>query len=167
MNLNPHRPWITPLVMGAFLLTAMTGVLMFFHLDAGLNKLAHEWLSWAMVGGVLLHVLLNLAAFKRYFSQKTALLVMGVFALVLVLSFMPVAAKKKAPSHAGPVRALAQAPLPVLAQVLGKSPEDLQRDLEKAGLPVDSDSQSLQDLVGTDLKQQVRALNRLLPGAEH
>lgn len=58
-------------------------------------------------------------------------------------------------------------PLPVLAQVLGKSPEDLQRDLEKAGLPVDSDSQSLQDLVGTDLKQQVRALNRLLPGAEH
>jgi hypothetical protein len=122
MNLNPHRPWITPLVMGAFLLSAVTGVLMFFHLDSGLNKLAHEWLSWAMVGGVLLHAALNLPAFKRYFGQKTALTVMGAFALVLALSFIPAAGAKKAPSYAGPVRALADAPLPVLAQVLGKTP---------------------------------------------
>ena len=163
MNLNPHRPWITPLVMGAFLLSAVTGVLMFFHLDSGLNKLAHEWLSWAMVGGVLLHATLNLPAFKRYFGQKTALTVMGAFALVLALSFIPAAGAKKAPSYAGPVRALADAPLPVLAQVLGKTPEALKADLEQAGLPVDHDQQSLRDLVGPDLKQQVRTLNRLLP----
>jgi len=163
MNLNPHRPWITPLVMGAFLLSAVTGVLMFFHLDSGLNKLAHEWLSWAMLGGVLLHVLLNLPAFKRYFGQKTALTVMGVFALVLALSFVPSAGAKKAPSYAAPVRALASAPLPVLAQVLGKTPEALKADLAQAGLPVDNDRQSLQDLVGPELKKQVRTLNRLLP----
>jgi len=163
MNLHPHRPWITPLVMGAFLLSAVTGVLMFFHLDSGLNKLAHEWLSWAMLGGVLLHVLLNLPAFKRYFGQKTALTVMGVFALVLALSFVPSAGAKKAPSYAAPVRALASAPLPVLAQVLGKTPEALKADLAQAGLPVDNDRQSLQDLVGPELKKQVRTLNRLLP----
>ena len=163
MNLNPHRPWITPLVMGAFLLSAVTGVLMFFHLDSGLNKLAHEWLSWAMLGGVLLHVLLNLPAFKRYFGQKTALTVMGVFALVLALSFVPSAGAKKAPSYAAPVRALASAPLPVLAQVLGKTPEALKADLAQAGLPVDNEGQSLQDLVGPELKKQVRTLNRLLP----
>lgn len=163
MNLHPHRPWITPLVMGAFLLSAVTGVLMFFHLDSGLNKLAHEWLSWAMLGGVLLHVLLNLPAFKRYFGQKTALTVMGVFALVLALSFVPSAGAKKAPSYAAPVRALASAPLPVLAQVLGKTPEALKADLAQAGLPVDNDGQSLQDLVGPELKKQVRTLNRLLP----
>lgn len=163
MNLHPHRPWITPLVMGAFLLSAVTGVLMFFHLDSGLNKVAHEWLSWAMLGGVLLHVLLNLPAFKRYFGQKTALTVMGVFALVLALSFVPSAGAKKAPSYAAPVRALASAPLPVLAQVLGKTPEALKADLAQAGLPVDNDRQSLQDLVGPELKKQVRTLNRLLP----
>jgi len=71
MNLNPHRPWITPVVIGAFFLSAVTGVLMFFHLDSGLNKTAHEWLSWAMVIGVALHLLLNVAAFKRYFTQTT------------------------------------------------------------------------------------------------
>lgn len=163
MNLNAHRPWITPLVIGAFALTAVTGVLMFFHLDTGLNKLAHEWLSWAMLAAVALHGLLNLPAFKRYFGQKTALVVMGVFALVLALSFLPAPGGKKPPSWGAPVQALARAPLPVLAQVLGQSPEALKASLQKAGLLVDNDQQSLQDLVGPDLKAQVRLLNRLLP----
>ena len=108
MNLNPHRPWITPVVIGAFGLSAVTGVLMFFHLDSGLNKTAHEWLSWAMVIGVLLHLLLNLNAFKRYFTQTTARVVMGVFALVLALSFIPAGGAKSEPGFAPPVRALAE-----------------------------------------------------------
>lgn len=35
MNLNPHRSWITPLVIGAFGLSAITAMLMFFHLEGG------------------------------------------------------------------------------------------------------------------------------------
>ena len=163
MNLHSHRPWITPLVMGAFLLSAVTGVLMFFHLDSGLNKLAHEWLSWAMVVGVALHVLLNLPAFKRYLGQKLALGVMGVFALVLALSFFSPAGAKKEPPFGAPIHALAKAPLPVLAQVLGQSPEDLKTRLEKAGLPVSAETQTLADLVGPDLKAQIGTLNRLMP----
>lgn len=151
MNLNRHRPWITPLVMGAFLLSTVTGMLMFFHLDTGLNKLAHEWLSWAMAGGVVLHALLNWPAFKRYLSQKTALVVIGMFALVLALSFIVPPGGKKAPAYAAPV------------QVLGKTTEALRAELAQVGLPVDSDQQSLRDLVGPDLKAQVRTLNRLLP----
>ena len=163
MNLNPHRPWITPLVIGSFLLLTVTGVLMFFHLDSGLNKLAHEWLSWAMLVAVGWHVLLNLPAFKRYLGQKTARVVMGVFVLLLALSFIPASGSKKPPAYAAPIQALAQAPLPVLAQVLGQTPEALRAELDTAGLPVDNDQQSLRDLVGPDLKAQVRTLNRLLP----
>ena len=111
MNLNPHRPWITPVVIGAFGLSAVTGVLMFFHLDSGLNKTAHEWLSWAMVIGVSLHVLLNLPAFKRYFTQTTGRVVIGLFALVLALSFIPAGGSGGEPGFAPPVRALAKAPI--------------------------------------------------------
>ena len=50
-----QRDWITPITMGAFGLLAVTGVLMFFHLDSGLNEAAHEWLSWVLLGGVALH----------------------------------------------------------------------------------------------------------------
>src|SRR3990167_4662407 len=89
MNLNPQRPWITPLVIGTFVLMAVTGSLMFFHLDTGLNKTAHEWLGWAMVAAVLLHLLLNMNAFKRYFTQTTGRWVMLASAAVLALSFVP------------------------------------------------------------------------------
>jgi cytochrome b561 len=55
------------------------------HQDSGLNKTVHEWLSWAMVIGVGLHVLLNVTAFKRYFTQTTGRWVMGSMALILEL----------------------------------------------------------------------------------
>ena len=100
MNLNPHRPWITPVVIGAFFLSAVTGVLMFFHLDSGLNKTAHEWLSWAMVIGVTLHLLLNVAAFKRYFTQTTGRVVIGLFVTVLALSFIPAGGEGSEPGFA-------------------------------------------------------------------
>ena len=139
MNLTTHRPRITPVVMGAFLLSAVTGVLMFFHLDSGLNKTAHEWLSWAMVIGVALHLLLNMPAFKRYFTQTPGRVIMGLFALVLALSFIPAGGSAGSePGFAPPVRALAKAPIPVLAQVAGTSNDDVKGRLQAAGLTVTS-----------------------------
>jgi hypothetical protein len=166
MNLNPHRSWITPLVIGAFSLSAVTGVLMFFHLDSGLNKAAHEWLSWAMVIGVALHALLNLPAFKRYFTQTTGRAVIGLFVLVLALSFIPAGGKSGGePGFAPPVRALAKAPISVLAQVAGTSTDDVKARLQAQGLTVTSDQQSVADLVGADLRQQIGTITKVLPAA--
>ena len=167
MNLNPHRPWITPVVIGAFFLSAVTGVLMFFHLDSGLNKTAHEWLSWAMVIGVTLHVLLNMPAFKRYLKQTTGRVVIGAFALVLALSFIPAGGSSGSePGFAPPVRALAKAPITVLAQVAGTSTDDVKAKLQAQGLTVTSDQQSVADLVGGDLKAQIGTMTKVLPAAK-
>jgi hypothetical protein len=164
MNLNRHRPWITPIVIGAFFLSAVTGVLMFFHLDSGLNKTAHEWLSWAMVIGVSLHVLLNLPAFKRYFTQSTGRAIVGTFALVLGLSFIPASGSEgDEPGFAAPIRALSSAPLPVLAQVVGRSPEEVRTTLRAAGFGVADEQQSLKDVVGPDLRAQIGAIRKLMP----
>ena len=165
MNLSTHRPWITPVVIGAFLLSTVTGVLMFFHLDSGLNKTAHEWLSWVMVIGVSLHVLLHMPAFKRYFSQTPGRVIMGAFALVLALSFIPAGGSAGSePGFAPPVRALAKAPITVLAQVAGTSTDEVKGKLTAAGLTVANEQQSVADLVGPDLRQQIGALTRVLPG---
>ena len=166
MNLNPHRPWITPLVIGAFLLSAVTGILMFFHFDSGLNKAAHEWLSWAMVIGVSLHILLNLNAFKRYFTQTTGKVVVGLFAVVLALSFIPAGGSDGEPGFAPPVRALAKAPITVLAQVAGASTDEVRAKLQAQGLTVTSDQQSVADLVGTDLRKQIGTITKVLPAAK-
>lgn len=163
MNLNPHRPWITPLLIGAFLLSAVTGSLMFFHLDSGLNKLAHEWLSWLLLGAVVLHVLLNATAFQRYFGRRTARWVIGLFAVLLALSFVPLRGKRPEPAFAPVVRSLAQAPLPVLAQVAGLSEAALKQKLADAGLPPEDEHRTLQDVVGPELRAQTNALRRVLP----
>jgi len=134
MHLHPQRSWITPLVIGSFVLLSVTGVLMFFHLESGLNKTAHQWLSWTMVGGVALHVALNLTAFKRYFRQTMGRWVVALFAILLALSFLPLKESKKTPNYVSSVRALAHTPITVLAQVAGSSPEEMRIRLEDAGL---------------------------------
>ncbi|MGR3312292.1 DUF4405 domain-containing protein [Roseovarius indicus] len=94
------RKWATPLTMGVFLLMAVTGVLMFFHLDTGLNKLAHEWLGWVMVAGVGAHLAVNARAFLSHLKKPLARGIMGAMVAVLALSFVPMAGAGGSPVSA-------------------------------------------------------------------
>src|SRR4029450_10400711 len=49
-KLSP-RPWATKLIIGAFLLMAVTGVLMFFELEHGFVVVVHQWASWILLIG--------------------------------------------------------------------------------------------------------------------
>lgn len=164
MNLNAQRPWITPLVIGVFLLMAVTGSLMFFHLDTGLNKTAHEWLGWAMVAVVGLHVVLNINAFKRHLSSTTGRWVLGSCVALLALSFVSLGGGDSRPPFVAPVQALAKAPLSVVAQVAGVSVAELRTRLGAAGVPSHNDSQTVQELVGSDLGAQMRLLGQVFAG---
>jgi len=164
MNLNPHRPWITPLVIGTFVLMAVTGSLMFFHLDSGLNKTAHEWLGWAMVAAVALHALMNLNSFKRYLTAHTGRWVLGASALVLAASFVPLGGGGGKPPFVLPMQALANAPLSTVAQVAGIPTDALRAKLGSTGVATQSDSQTIKELVGPDLGQQMRTLGRVFGG---
>lgn len=161
------REWITPITTGAFLLTAVTGVLLFFHAGTGLNKEAHEWLSWIFLAGAVLHLAINFNAFKKYLSERRGQVVLGIFVLLLVLSFVPVgkAHHKHERSYVPPIRALAQAPLTTLAQVAQTSPEQLLERLAGAGFSASSDTQSIKDLVGDDFRAQTHLLQKLLSKA--
>lgn len=159
--MNIQRSWATPIAAGAFLLSAVTGVLIFFHVDSGLNKAAHEWLSWLLLGGVVLHVVANLGGFKRHFASRGGLALMGVFALLLALSFIAPAGKSEPPFMAS-VRALSDAPLSTLALVARQTPDSLRARLAAEGLHPSSDTQTLGELAGHDMRQRVRILARVL-----
>ena len=159
--MNIQRSWATPIAAGAFLLSAVTRVLIFFHVDSGLNKAAHEWLSWLLLGGVVLHVLANLGGFKRHFATRGGLAVMGAFALVLALSFIAPAAEDEPPFMAS-VRALSDAPLSTLALVARQTPEALRAKLAAEGLQPSSDTQTLGELAGPDMRRRTRILARVL-----
>ena len=156
-----QRDWVTPITMGAFGLLAVTGVLMFFHLDSGLNETAHQWLSWVLIAGVAMHAAVNWAGVKRHLAGWRARAALGVFAVLLAASFLPLGGKGE-PPFVPPLRALADAPLPVLAQVAQTSPDELRARLQRAGVDVRSDADTVHALVGDDTRAQIRVLGQVL-----
>lgn len=146
------RKYATPLTIGSFVLMAVTGILMFFHLDSGLNKLAHEWLGWAMVAAVGLHVVLNWRAFGLYFKRPVAMGLMGGFVLLLGVSFLPLGGQKGPRPDFVAMQMVVNAPLSEVAPLLDTDVATLLTRLEGAGIVAMPD-QSLSDLAGGDLRQ--------------
>ena len=106
------------------------------------------------------------AGVQAYFTQNTGRAIVGAFAVVLALSFIPAGSESGGePGFAPPVRALAKAPITVLAQVAGTSIDDLKAKLQAQGLTITSDQQSVADLVGSDLRKQIGTMSKVLPAA--
>ncbi|MCB1886584.1 MAG: DUF4405 domain-containing protein [Rhodocyclaceae bacterium] len=154
------RQWATPITAGAALLLSVTGVLMFFHADTGLNKTAHEWLSWLFLAGVALHVTVNLRGLKQHLAQRPGQWLLGAFALVTVLSFLPLGSDRDGPPFRAPVAALARVPVTTLAEVAGIRPEQMLARLQVAGAAFISTDQTIVDVIGPDLTAQTEVLGR-------
>ncbi|MCB1954819.1 MAG: DUF4405 domain-containing protein [Rhodocyclaceae bacterium] len=155
------RLWATPVTAGATLLLSVTGILMFFHLDSGLNKVAHEWLSWVFLAGVALHAMVNLGGLKRHLASRRGQALLATFALVTALSFIPLDSKGDGPPFRAPLSALAQVPVATLAEVAGITPEQMLTRLQVAGAPFISLEQSVADVVGPDARAQTEVLGRV------
>jgi hypothetical protein len=117
--------------------------------------------SWIFLAAAAFHLAVNFGAFKKYLAQRKGQVLLGVFALVLLISFAPIGGSGE-PPFVAPLRALGKAPLTVVAQVAQSSPDQLIEQLKKEGLAVQSAQQSLSELVGDDLHKQMRFLKMLL-----
>ncbi|ARN83775.1 hypothetical protein B1812_18260 [Methylocystis bryophila] len=137
---------------------SVTGLLMFFHLDSGLNKLAHQWLSWVMIGGVATHAIVNWPAFKRYFtSSRMGRAIIGVSAVVLALTFVSLPGQKGPPPQVLALRALTKAPIAKVAPLAGRPVEELIDELAKAGINLPSANASI-DSAAPDRGLQAKAI---------
>lgn len=83
------RTWATPLVFGAFLVSSITGALLFFELDTSLGKLAHQWLGWLLLAAAAAHVWTNRAAFRAHLASTRGRAIMGAFVLVVIATLVP------------------------------------------------------------------------------
>jgi hypothetical protein len=163
MDTATLRRWATPLTIGAFMLMSITGILMFFHINVGISKVAHEWLSWAMVIGVGLHLVTNWKMFARYFSQKAALGVIGFFAILTVASMLiPGEEERRGPPGAQASNVLMNAPLDKLAGITGNTLEDLQAKLQAQGLKLDATMVSLDAVAKQNQRNPVEVLNSVI-----
>lgn len=159
--MNISRNWATPLTMGAFGLMAVTGILMFFHLDTGLNKTAHEWLGWVMVAGVAAHAAANWPGFKRYFLSGTlGRSILAASLLVIAGSFfsLPGSGRGGLPPPLLALKAMTKAPLSSVAPLTGKPVEQLIADLGKAGIQVSSADKSLDSVLAGNRALESKAM---------
>ena len=165
------RRWATPLVMASFTFMAGTGMLMFFHWHSPLQKELHEWLGWALVTAVVLHVLSNLALFKRHFQgQRLAVILLAAAALVVAgTSFVRPPENKGGSVSVIAVQALAKAPLRTLAEVFGLSVADARQALAAAGLDLPQDESTLDAAAQGQRERTAKGLRALAaagkPGA--
>jgi len=157
------RDWATPLTAGAFILMAFTGMLMFFHLDRGIVHSAHEWLSFAFLLGATLHISKNIVGFKQLLSSRVGQVCILFFISIATISFFASEEKKGPPSWAGAVRALSEMPLADLSRVANINSEELRTRLNENGINVSTDDQSIEELVGPNLRKQANALKAVFP----
>lgn len=155
------REWATPLTMGAFFLMAVTGVLMFFHIEAGLGKELHEWLGWLFITGVALHVAVNFAGFRRHFLQGPGRWIVAGFVLLTAGALLAPVEEE----GGNPVRRMAdavmQAPLSEVAPLADKDVATAQADLQAAGFTVAGPEQTLAQIAGKDHEAHHRAVDAL------
>lgn len=167
------REWATPLTIGVFVVSALTGLTMFFEADTGFGKLVHQWLGWVLVVAVALHVAVNFASFRRHLTKGSGRwLVMSLVVLAGATFFEPTMppppdepppeAEEETPAP-DPVEqlttAVLHAPLAEVAALADASPETLAAALRTAGFDVRDVAQSLSEIAGDDRDAQLRALS--------
>lgn len=145
------RKWLTPLLSGLFLLSAITGVLMFLHVASKQARVSHEWLSWALVAVAALHVVLNWKSLLVSLRPTVAKVTLGAFALfTLVAAAMPLdqggGGVSPGQSRAA-TEAVMSAPLGRVAALVDTDAAQLRQKLEARGLQVPGEAPSLKEIV--------------------
>lgn len=152
------RKWATPLTVASFLIMGVTGILMFFHLDSGLNVPLHEWAGWLMVLGVVAHLVLNWRPFTSYLKRPVARVVMVLGVVLLGLSFYPVS------GDGNPVKQVMQAMARAdVSTVIALSGQDISAGLEQlaaAGLMA-NETMTISELTGGDRGRQMQVIDVL------
>lgn len=152
----------TPMVMAVFVVTATTGVLLFFHLGERLIKELHEWIGLAMVVGAVLHIARNWKAILQHL-RRPPLWIFAALALTAAAAFI-VPALGQGERRGGDgqrqlVRALLRAPIDQIAPVLSTTPEGLAARLADAGFKVEGTGSSLADIARASGKEPREALD--------
>jgi hypothetical protein len=150
------REWATPFVIGGFLLSASTGISLFFRVNTELGQIVHEWLGPLFVIGALCHITVNFAGLKRHLQNITGRIIIGIYAIVIIAVFLPLGSTENPQGLF--LNAAMNAPLKDLAVVVKRDPQFMLQKLQAAGVPISGTEQSIANAIPDNWDSRLRAL---------
>ena len=154
------KKFATPATAGLSIVSAGSGVALFFHIAPPVFHEMHEWLSMALLIPVTLHLQRNWESLLGYIRRRTFFVPVAASLTAAVL--FGFAAFGNHEHRMSPETAmLAQAPLSTLALVLKTSPDAVQASLAKAGMPAHSSADTLQAIAARARTSPERLLEKL------
>jgi Icc-related predicted phosphoesterase len=157
------RQWVTPCTIGAFILTALTGILLFFKVNPGLIKPAHEWLSWLLVISTLLHLFVNWRPSVHALSRPVGKGILAVFLLFTCIAFLPLdGSRHKQHSSKWLAEALIHAPLTTVAQLANHDADEMAEILSAQGIHLKNREQTIEEIAADNNKRSLEILAMIL-----
>ncbi len=165
------RSWVTPIALGSFLLIGITGLLMFFKMRGNLIVVAHEWLSPIFAIAACVHIWLNWSAIRAVLSRARGLTIVGLFIALLAFSIAPFDEAAEVARHHGhgqeglgrrSAEILLRARIATVAELTGRTPQQLRERLDRCGILVTSDDAALAEVAHQSQVHPARALAAVL-----
>ena len=146
MDLVKFKKWATPITIGTFIVSGISGVLMFLKINFGSLRVAHEWISVAMVIGVVFHIVGNYKPFIGYFKKLKPLSIISIIVVIGVIAFVIPGEEHGRPSFMDYSATLQNIPLTLAAQILEAQPESVKTHLESHGIKVADTNQTINNI---------------------
>lgn len=156
------RHYATAFATALFAVIAVSGVMMFFHLQDGFVKSAHEWLGLVFVVAAAFHVVRNWGPFVTLMKKTRTL---AIVAVTLAIAGIFIASAGNAGGGGNPMiriaHAVERAPLSAVAPVLGQPADQMIARLQSAGFDVSGPDDSLaaiETAAGVKLPELLRVI---------
>ncbi|MDX5593748.1 DUF4405 domain-containing protein [Pseudovibrio sp. SPO723] len=149
----------TLFTLALFMVTAITGVTMFFHVAPAGFAFVHEWLALLLLVPVTLHLWKNWLPMKMYFRRKVVWVPLCLtLGLATVMTLPSVMAENASNPLTVTLTALQDSTVSEVAAIYDLAPEELAARLTAKGFTVTDTEQSLLEIAQASGKEGGRAM---------
>lgn len=162
--LKALRPYVTPATAALFIVSALSGAALFFHLGGGFFHEMHEWLSMVLLVPAALHLQRNWNGFVAYL-RRGGLLVPSALTVAAAAGFLLASSGGEGRPPSPAAQLVATAPVSTLATLLKADTASVMSRLQARGYAVRSPNESVGEVAAAANVSTEQLVRELAPAA--
>ncbi len=155
--------YATPLTLGLFAVSGISGIALFFHVSQGVFHGMHEWLSMVLLAPFAFHLWKNWGAMMGYVRRRALLIPLAATLIAAAAFAIPSLTQAERGSPFKAVQLMIKTPLKDLAPVLKTSPDALQAALQQRGYKIASSNDTLDSVAASSGVPAMKLLLDVIP----